>query len=73
MLGIYTISGFLPSLGIADGLTPQYLGPRRGLKSWDRKTFKRSKDQARTMFESVYNSQDPNYRDKKTKIISREL
>ena len=65
MMAIYTINGFLPSLGVAEALNPIYLGPNRGLKTWDRSPFKLTRDHARTMFEALYNSQNPNYRDRK--------
>jgi len=68
MLAIYTINGFLPSLGEDDNWqekAPFYFGPNKGFKSWDRETFKKTKDQARMMFESLYNSQNPNYKDRK--------
>jgi hypothetical protein len=63
LLAIYTTRGFLPSLEPAEGAL--YFGPDRGIKSWDRETFKKSKDQARMMFEALYNSQNPNYKDRK--------
>jgi hypothetical protein len=61
MMGIYVINGLLPSLQDRDA---SYLGPHRGLKSWDRQTMKKSKKQARIIFETTYHSQDPNYRNK---------
>jgi len=64
MMGIYTINGFLPSFQDADAA---YLGPLRGLKSWNRRTLKKSKDYARIIFESIYNSRDPNYKDRKSR------
>ena len=63
LLAIYTTRGFLPSLEPTEGAL--YFGPWRGIKSWDRETFKKSKDQARMMFEALYNSQNPNYKDRK--------
>jgi len=63
MVGIYTINGFLPSLRPGEKMA--FLGFKRGLLSWDRQTLKKSKNQARIMFEAVYHSQEPGYIDRK--------
>ena len=65
LLSIYSVTNFLPSLGWAqDGWNVQggkWMGFFSGFRTWNRKTFEDSKNQARRVFLSYYHGQDPEY------------
>ena len=61
-LAIYNIMNFLPAMGWAqDGWNKQggrWMGFFSGFRTWNRKTFEDSKNQARRVFLSYYHGQD---------------
>ena len=65
LMSIYSVTNFLPSLGWAqDGWNVQggkWMGFFSGFRTWNRKTFEDSKNQARRVFLSYYHGQDPEY------------
>tara|TARA_R110001583_G_scaffold22775_4_gene84964 strand:- start:688 stop:7314 length:6627 start_codon:yes stop_codon:yes gene_type:complete len=77
LLAIYTINNFLPSIGWReDGWAKEggaWMGTKKGFRSWDQKTFQKSKREAKKAFMQFYHSTDPTYEDEDQKAEKKRL
>jgi len=70
-LAIYTINNFLPSVGwVQDGWTQdggKWIGFSGGFRSWDQKSFEKTKRETKRAFMRFYHTSDPTYEDDESK------
>ena len=76
-LAIYNINNFLPSVGwVQDGWTMdggKWIGIDAGFRTWDQKSFEKSKRATKRAFMRFYNSSDPTYEDEESKGRKDEI
>ena len=76
-LAIYTINNFLPSIGwVLDGWTKdggRWISGAGGFRSWDQKSFEKSKRETKRAFMRFYHSSDPTYEDEESKQRRKEI
>ena len=76
-LAIYTINNFLPSIGwVQDGWVKdggKWQGFAGGFRSWDQRSFEKSKREAKRAFMRFYHSGDPTYEDEESKGRKEEI
>ena len=76
-LAVYSINNFLPSIGwVEDGWTVnggKWYSFAKGFRTWDQKTFEKSKKAAKRVFMQFYNSNDPTYESDEQKADKKKL
>jgi len=76
-LAVYSINNFLPSIGwVEDGWTVnggKWYAFAKGFRTWDQKTFEKSKKEAKRVFMQFYNSNDPTYESDEQKADKKKL
>ena len=77
LLAIYAMNNFLPSIGWReDGWAQEggaWMGTKKGFRSWDQKTFQKSKREVKRAFMQFYHSTDPTYEDEDQKAEKKRL
>jgi len=76
-LAIYTINNFLPSVGwVRDGWVKdggKWISGAGGFRSWDQRSFEKSKRETKRSFMRFYHSSDPTYEDDESKQRKKEI
>tara|TARA_R110002074_G_scaffold127231_4_gene266112 strand:+ start:14225 stop:21022 length:6798 start_codon:yes stop_codon:yes gene_type:complete len=76
-LAIYTVNNFMPSVGwrqdgwVKDG--GKWMGFGKGFRSWNQKSFEKSKRAVKAAFMQFYHSSDPTYEDEDEKQRKKKI